>query len=237
MKRTVVILIFITFFSSLSTGITASELQIDFTVQSGGGYLDDNMYATASGISGNIHWICDLPSFQSGSSSSYYHMSYLVDGVYDNTHNNYWMPQSNRDSGAPPQYLKIEFPEPVYLTRIRTFNVAYIATAPELGKYRWMESYLWTSENGTDYVQMGDVAIDETPNYHDYVDISINSWVQYVEYRFYEDGENIPNYYGMGEVIIFMDDTPQEDTAVPEPATLGLLAISVSGLIRKRFIK
>ena len=215
---------------TIATQSYASETQIDFVRQSGGGYLDDDMYTTATGINGSIHWICDLPAFKSGVSSTYYHMAYLIDGISDNTANHIWMPQTVNNSGIPCQYLRIEFPEAVYLTKIRTYNVGYVYTgdAPN----RWMESFLMISQNGVDYTMAGDVSIDSTPEYTDYVDIEINDWVQVVEYQPYEDGQNTPNYYSMAEIIMFTDDNPL--SAVPEPASIMLIGSAVAGFVLRR---
>ena len=227
MKLFTMIVTFFLVTLTLTFQLYGTETQVDFVRTSGGGYLDDDMYTTASGINGAIHWVCDLPSYKSGTSSTYYHMTYLIDDVYDNTLDNMWMPQTSLNSGTPPDYLRIEFPEAVYLTKIRTYNVAYDGIGS--GAHRWMESFLTVSSNGVDYTQVGDVAIDDTPNYHDYVDITINAWVQYIEYQPYEDGDNTPNFYGIAEIMMFMDDSPVIAPTVPEPASILLICISLIG--------
>ncbi len=211
----------------------AAEAQINFVLQSGGGYLDDDMYTIASGIDGSIHWMCDRPAYKSGVSSLYYHMSYLLDGIHDNTMDHVWMPQTSLNSGSPCEYLRIDFPEAVYLTKIRTYNVAYVGTGN--GAYRWMESLLMVSADGIDYTQVGDVTVNLTPSYDDYVDIEINAWVQAIEYLPYEDGENTPNYYGMSDVIMFMDDNPMPNQpAIPEPASVMLMCCSLLGFFLRK---
>lgn len=154
MKKTVLLFMFFCMCFVLINDLQGSEVKIDFSLLSGGRFLDDDMYTTAPGIDGSIHWVSQLPSLQSGVSSSYYHIAYLIDGEHDGIQTNYWLANSPKSSGNPPDYLRIEFPAPVYLTRVRTYNVAWIGPTSDPGRLRWMESLLWISDNGVDYTQV-----------------------------------------------------------------------------------
>ncbi len=210
------------FFLILSSSLHCVETKINFSATSGGGYYDYQMHTSAAGIVGDIYWESNLRSYQNG---NYYYMQYLIDSVFDGSHNHYWLVQ-----GGLPSYLKIVFPQSVYLTKIRTHHIAY--TEWPGGDNRWLESDLYVSSNGTNFSQAGTILVDSTPSVSDYVDIAINSWVTEIKYLPFINKAS--SYSAMGEVEIFMDSNFQ----IPEISSAILVGffLAIFMLSRTHFV-
>ncbi|MEW6536220.1 MAG: PEP-CTERM sorting domain-containing protein [Candidatus Auribacterota bacterium] len=200
-------------------GVNASDTKLNFTVVGTVNMADQTMNTTIPGVTGYVVWSTNISP-----SHPYHKIDGLVAPGYGPS-NPYWLVV------GMPTYLRIVFPEPVYITRIVTYNIALTTawgTGPEAGD-RWSESSLLVTSGGTDY-DIGDIRVDANPAITDNADLAVNRYVTEIEYLF----ENITppdyNYFAINRIEMY---TP----AIPEPATAALVLASIAGLVRRRLIR
>ncbi|MEW6536213.1 MAG: discoidin domain-containing protein [Candidatus Auribacterota bacterium] len=211
------------------TASYSAEVKLNFTVTSGGGIGASTMYTSASGIDGNFYWESKQGSWPEYASPGAYDLSNIVDGNPGPNGYNYWL---TAPASYPTEYLKVVFPESIYLTKIRTYNIADMNYYYSTNSKRWMESNLWISTDGVNFTNFGSIGVDANPDEPDFVDIAINDSVRAIEYRSFVT--NPAHYYGMGEVEFYTDDQPPIPAAIPEPASLALIALGIAGLLKRK---
>lgn len=212
-KISIIISLFI-----FSSAAFADNVKLDFILVADGGPGQAEMTTSIDGIQGNILWTATSPTYN----HPYYQLKHLIDdSIATQVHEYYWLPYLNNTD------LLIDFPEPVYITKIRTYN--YVGYYSGQG-HRFSESAIWTSQDDTMFEHQGDVLLDGTPAWNDYVDIVINDYISSVEYRYISSGY----YYAINQIEFYTSDAPP--ASIPEPATCVLTLISVLSIsMRKLF--
>lgn len=221
MKRNSVWLIPLCVVVLCAVSAKASEVQIDFNLVSGGGSGASSMITNASGISGNITWTAEYPAKVGTSFPTYYFMRYLIDDhIAEDTYDHYWMTDN-------PGFLRIDFSESVYISKIRTYNVVDNSGG---SLDRWAESIISTSTDGVTFSPAGNIEVDATPVYTEYVDLYINAYVTSI---LFEDNLSapLPGFYAINEIQMFTDNNPP--VSVPEPASMIMVLLSCAGLLKK----
>ncbi len=211
-KRCIMFFVVSCVFASLAN---ASETLMTFTRLSGGHNGEYTMITTDGSV-----WESNCPVY---TPSHNYYMEYVFDGLH---------PEAGFDTewcGATsgitaPYWFAVTFPTEVYITKIRTYPIAYAN--------HWASSYVMTSTDGTSYVTQG--TVDAEPHIYDadyenyYVDVVVNAFVKSIKYEFYDTAGSY--YVVLPEAEFYTDDSP---VAVPEPATLILVCSGVVALIKR----
>ena len=229
-KFTYSIMFVLTFFFLLKThNVNASQVKLDFTVVGTVNQNDTTMNTTIPNMNGYIVWSANNNVGSPYDPTGFHAIDGLVAPNFGPT-NPYWLVI------GMPQYLKITFPEPIFISKIVTYNIGMTrdwwaenvggsGTGPEAGN-RWTESSLWITSEGTDY-DMGDIRVSDTPQVTDHVDLDINKTVTEIEYLFENINSPDYNYYAVNRIEIYTTE------AIPEPTTIMLLLTSVSALMRR----
>lgn len=211
-----------------AAGARAAEVKIDQTVVSGGGYIESTMQTSSSMFDGTMLWTAEYSSYNHPQYPQLYHMEYLVDDTLEGGMTYYWLPEYQG-------YLRIDLPEPIYITKIRTYNVASTGSYSFL---RWSEATLKTSTDGINFTQAGEIDLDADPHQLDYVDIVINAYITSILF----DDKIVypsPTYYAMNEIEFYTDNTIATTlggvptNSIPEPASIMLLLAGCAGLLKR----
>ena len=209
----------------MAASVVASEVQLDFTVVGTVNIADKTMNTTIDQMTGYIVW-----STNKAPSHEFHKISGLVAsglGPVDP----YWLVI------GMPTYLTITFPEPIYISKIVTYNIGMTTawgTGPSAGD-RWSESSLWVTSEGTDY-DMGDIRVDDTPSVTDYVELSIDKTITEITYLFENIHSPDYNYYAVNRIYIYTT-APDFSSAIPEPATVVMGLVSLLGISFRKLRK
>ncbi len=200
----------------------ASEIKLNFTVTQPVDISDTTLHTSIEQLAGDIVW-----STNKTPSHPYHVISGLVANGYGPTAP-YWLVI------GMPAYLRITFPEPIYISKIRTYNIgmtsANYGPAPVYGN-RWAESSLFVTSEGIQY-DIGDIRVDDSPHEMDFVDLIINRYVTQVEYIFENITQPDHNYYAINRVEMYT--TTQTDDAIPEPTSIICLLAGCFSIVLQR---
>lgn len=197
--------------------VHASEYQMTFTRESGGRNGEYTMTTTDGSF-----WESNCPVY---TPSHNYYMEYVFDGLHPKVgFDTEWLGQTTGITA--PHWFAVTFPEEVYITKIRTYPIAYTN--------HWSSSYVMTSPDGVDYVTRG--MVDAEPHIYDtdyenyHVDVSVNEYVKSIKYEFYDTAGSY--YVVLPEIEFYADNAPVN--AIPEPSTMLLTTGALLTLLRKK---